>query len=83
MDGNKLKVLRQLGYRLLRTCGECTHSQFFQDEWGTCAVNSYQHAKHTGEPRQLSIHQSGTCPKFERWSTAHLRHYAEFIDDPE
>ena len=64
MDRNKLKVLRDLGYKVLPTCGLCRHSSFPQNEWGTCSANKYQHLKHTGEMRDLSIHKSGTCPKF-------------------
>lgn len=80
MDANKLKVLRELGYRILPTCSNCVHSFFRQDEWGTCDANTYQHEKHTGDRRQLSIHESGTCPKFEMSTVAHLGRFAEFFD---
>jgi predicted GNAT family acetyltransferase len=64
MDKNKLTVLREIGYKISPTCSLCRHSSFPQNEWGTCSENLYEHAKHSGEPRQLSIHKSGVCPKF-------------------
>ncbi len=64
MDRNKLQVLRDIGYRIAPTCSLCRHATFPQNEWGTCSVNRYEHVKHTGEPRDLSIHKSGVCSKF-------------------
>lgn len=66
MDANKLKVLQDLPYRIQKTCGLCRHRLFVRDSpWGVCATQTYEHQKHTGAPRQLSIHRSGYCPKFE------------------
>ena len=81
MDNNKLKVLREIGYRIMPTCGDCVWAEFPQDDWGTCGLHDYQHEKHTGEKRQLSIHKSGNCPQFEVATLAHLSHFAEFFDD--
>jgi hypothetical protein len=63
VDANKLKVLKSIGYEVRLTCANCVHS-FFPSErsdWGTCSKNQYQHEKHTGDARDLSIHKSGRC----------------------
>lgn len=65
MDANKLKVLQDIGYEVQKVCGLCRHAQLSPDGWGTCAIQSYQHLKHTGDPRQLSITRYGGCPKFK------------------
>lgn len=66
MDRRKLQVLQALPYRILSTCALCTHSMFgTHGEWGTCGLHDYEHGKHTGGKRQLSINRSGTCPSFQ------------------
>lgn len=65
MDTNKLKVLRGLPYSIQKTCGLCTHGVFPNNDWGTCQLHTYDHLKHTGEDRKLSIVRYGSCPSFE------------------
>lgn len=61
-DKNKLKVLQDINYKILRTCANCKHAELTEyNEWGTCKVHKYQHGKHTGDDRGVSIHKSGTC----------------------
>jgi len=65
MDANKLKVLRDLDYKINKACGNCQHSSFRGGSlFGTCNVNDYVHLKHTGEKRQLSINFFGECEKY-------------------
>ena len=45
-------------------CGLCQHAWFPKDDWGTCTIQTYEHEKHTGPARQLSIHKYGTCKLF-------------------
>lgn len=63
MDANKLQVLNDIGYKIRETCGTCRDFQVFtKSDFGTCSYHEYKHLKHTGEPRQLSVHQHGYCP---------------------
>jgi hypothetical protein len=64
MDANKLKVLQDIGFQVKKTCANCVHGKF--TEWfGTCNIHTYEHLKHTGPARQLSITKDGYCPKYE------------------
>jgi hypothetical protein len=67
MDANKLAMLRESGYRIAKSCGLCKHGVFVgTGDWGSCAVKTYEHLKHTGPKRQLSIYRGGACTdKFE------------------
>jgi hypothetical protein len=65
MDANKLKVLQEVAYTVNKSCGLCTHGVFPNNDWGTCRVHVYDHLKHTGEARQLSVFRYGSCPRFE------------------
>ena len=66
MDDNKLNKLRDIRYTMRQCCGTCKHRHFeFRAEWGTCNLFTYEHKKHTGEPRNLSIHMYGTCYEYE------------------
>ena len=63
MDKNKLGELRRIGYRIPKTCGLCKHGVFVGvNEWGGCAVRTYDHLKHSDSKRQLSIYKGGSCP---------------------
>jgi hypothetical protein len=82
MDQNKLMELRQIDYRIPRTCGLCRHGVFVGvNDWGGCAVRTYDHLKHTGPPRQLSIYRGGSCSGFEENARVPniLGTYYEFI----
>lgn len=66
MDQNKLKVLREIGYRVGPACGTCSYGNFeYFQMWGTCSLHTYEHLKHTGARRQLSTHLCGNCPNYE------------------
>ncbi len=83
MDVNKLQVLRDLPYKVQRVCGLCVHGTFLtpNNDWGTCAAQTYEHKKHTGPARQLSIVKYGSCVSFDAdpVKTAGLGHYLEFL----
>lgn len=67
MDDNKLEVLKKVEYALIKCCGECEFGRFEKNQtFGTCSIKTYQHLKHTGEPRQLSIFLFGYCKDFEQ-----------------
>jgi hypothetical protein len=83
-DPNKFKKLREIGYEIPITCGLCTYSRWNRISgpvtWGTCRLHEYQHAKHTGPPRGVSIVSSGTCPDAESGSAVLvLESHAEFL----
>lgn len=62
MDANKLARLEDIGYSIQPTCGLCVH--FFAPpggEFGECDLYSYEHQKHTGPPRKLSVNRHGSC----------------------
>lgn len=82
MDANKLKVLRDLDYKVQKTCGLCAHGVFPNNDWGTCQKHEYQHEKHTGDARKLSIVRYGSCAEFEQYdqSGATLGAYQEFLE---
>jgi hypothetical protein len=63
MDTNALK---EIGYVIEPCCKLCVHSHFpFQaTNWGTCSNHDYQHLKHSGPKRELSITKYGRCSKF-------------------
>lgn len=64
-DANKFEALRDLNYTVQKVCGLCRHGRFPNNDWGTCSRSEYQHKKHTGAPRQLSIVKYGSCESFE------------------
>ena len=80
MDDNKLKALQKIKYRIQGTCGTCTSGKFGNDEWGTCSLYTYEHRKHTGEPRQLSIYRSGSCNDHEFRNDLQLGGFKEFVE---
>jgi len=62
MDENKLKKLNEVGYAVNECCGLCKHGMFAgRSDFGTCAIKTYDHLKHTGSDRQLSINRYGAC----------------------
>lgn len=65
MDSNKRLELQKIGYEIPGTCGICKHGTFPKDSFGSCAIHTYQHLKHTGDRRQLSVYAHGRCDKFE------------------
>ena len=78
MDANKRETLLQLGYQIHPACGLCSHARFSQPgDFGVCALKAYEHQKHTGAPRQLSIHRYGACSDFAR--PAFLGAWEEFF----
>jgi len=63
-DPAKFEKLREIGYRIPVTCGTCDDGQFAtaQALWGTCGRHLYQHGKHTGPARGVSVYRHGFCP---------------------
>lgn len=81
MDANKLAELKRIGYTIPKTCGFCVHGDFVgTKDYGACVKHEYEHKKHTGPQRFLSIYRGGTCSKFEQ-SDAKVPYgrWAEFI----
>lgn len=67
MDANKRAALEAIDYVILDTCDSCDHARFAGcAEFGTCDLYEYQHEKHTGHRRQLSIHRAGICARYAR-----------------
>ena len=63
-DANKFQKLQEVGYTIPVTCGHCIHRDFRHNpraDWGKCQHVMYQHLKHTGPPRGVSIHRAGRC----------------------
>jgi len=83
VDENKLKKLREIGYVVQGCCGLCKHSMFVSGRlFGSCYKHSYQHKKHTGSERPLSITQSGLCFDYEfneNWRQ-HLHKYMDLME---
>lgn len=65
MDENKRQILKQIGYEIRPCCGSCKHGRIGNTGFGDCLLHKYDHLKHSGGPRALSVYQSGWCPKFE------------------
>lgn len=66
MDANKLIKLREVGYVVRKTCGNCVFSKLNPSTgWGTCALHAYEHQKHSEAQRQMSIVASGRCTSWE------------------
>jgi len=84
-DENKFSKLREIGYSIPVTCKFCAHSaRFFGSEWSTCDKHKYEHKKHTGPARGVSIHAMGTCrdaelPPERAARTGALGAHAEFL----
>ena len=87
MDKNKLKVLQDIDYKIQKTCGLCQHGDFglsyAKQRWGTCKIQKYEHLKHTGDKRDLSINIYGYCDKFQAQEIemAGLEKFIEFMKD--
>jgi len=84
VDENKLQVLRNLPYKVLPCCGMCENAWWPnpKTDWGTCDAHQYEHQKHTGGRRQLSIYRYGTCPKFKAFDEDELGAFKEFVQAP-
>jgi hypothetical protein len=62
-DSNKFQALRNANYRIPVNCGLCINGRIGVGcLWGTCDLHDYDHQKHTGPARGVSIHIFGTCP---------------------
>lgn len=65
-DKTKLDALDKAGFKIKATCGICVHATIrVGSDWGTCSLIRYEHEKHTGSPRDASIHKAGGCALFE------------------
>jgi hypothetical protein len=85
MDQNKVTKLRDVEYKIRPQCGLCRHGEFktIKDEFGSCLLHSYEHLKHTGAPRRLSVYRGGSCESYtpEAAKIAQLGAYLEFLAD--
>ena len=61
MDENKLKELKDNGYKINKCCGICQNGIFNNSDFGFCNIKTYEHLKHTDSTRQLSIYKFGIC----------------------
>ena len=65
MDENKLEVLRAIKYKIRAACGSCQYGKFRGgSDFGVCLLRAYDHRKHAGAPRQLSIYRYGGCGEY-------------------
>jgi len=84
MDENKLKKLKEIGYKIQECCGVCNFRNFnLGAEFGMCLCYKYEHKKHTESKRHLSINRYGHCRSF-RWSAdflVNLKGFREFVAD--
>ncbi len=87
MDANKLKKLHVINYNI-GTCGMCKHSLFprcanaargyeLSVAYGSCKLHTYDHLKHSDNPRQLSVYRHGRCDDFQADATNH----ESYVDD--
>ncbi len=67
MDENKLKKLKEVGFVMNRCCGLCSFATFSPGVgvYGECSEHTYEHKKHTGPKRDVTVHKYGYCPCFE------------------
>ncbi len=68
MDENKAQKLRDIGYAIGPTCGQCVWGCFSSPAvaFGECLRHEYEHRKHTEDRRYLSVYRHGNCPDFQR-----------------
>lgn len=81
MDANKRDKLDDIAYAI-EACGVCIHAMIMPlQDWGECGLHTYEHQKHTENPRPLSINRHGCCPQFElsNQSAENLGHFVEFV----
>jgi hypothetical protein len=81
MDANKRQELLNIGYVIQGNCRMCVHGRFHENAFGVCGIHTYHHLKHTGDKRQLSIHESGRCSKIvlAEKETGQLGLWQEFV----
>lgn len=86
MDENKRQRLKEIGYVIGPTCGTCIARAFRPGSmFGECLRHKYQHLKHTGDERMLSINEHGHCPdyKLDPSLLGPLHGFAEFLKEDE
>lgn len=85
MDANKQRKLVEIGFTIPATCGLCEHFMAAPGaEWGVCKNHQYEHLKHTGPPRDLSVPRSGSCPDWVGAGNVSMRlkNYVVFVQAP-
>lgn len=83
MDQNKLQKLKDIGYKIPKTCGTCKYFQMHVDEhFGECDKHSYVHLKHSGGKRKLSVVMHGSCNEHEVDDLSYLHGFKEFVCNP-
>jgi len=81
-DENKFDMLNEVCYTVRASCSLCQHGTFIGlSHWGTCAKHTYEHKKHTGDARQMSINVLGVCKTFEadKVKLARLQSFKNFF----
>jgi len=84
MDANKLKVLQDIDYTIRAVCGNCANFigawKAIKNGFGTCVLGdyTYQHNKHTGQKRELSVHFSGSCDRHKYTEDIRLHAFEQF-----
>lgn len=83
MDINKASKLREIGYKIEPSCGTCKHFvQRSDEDFGDCQIHDYEHLKHTGGRRRLSVVRYGQCKSFEaNDNLGYLHGFKEFLDE--
>lgn len=84
MDENKLKMLKSMDYKIDPCCALCVYG-IFRDPasaWGECCLFEYDHLKHTGQNRNVSVNRYGVCPLFVPSTTCsdRLDKFEEFFN---
>jgi len=85
MDKNKVLKLQQISYEIKPVCGLCQHFSGHDSQgFGSCGNTTYEHLKHTGPERPLSVHAFGSCHEFKKnpIGLGKLHGFAEFLKDP-
>ena len=86
MDRTKLRQLRAMRTVIPPVCGLCRHGTFYggSNLFGGCDKRQYQHEKHTGPVRPLSVcrYMLCDCEHFEldQQAVLKLQHFAVFVE---
>ena len=68
MDGNKLKKLKEVNWKIVKTCSSCKYGKFDSSPWGLCAKLTYIHGTHKRE-HKVPAHVTATCNEWTSGAT--------------
>lgn len=86
MDAEKLRQLQAMNCVIPPVCGMCSNATFYQagNVFGSCQKRSYEHGKHIGPVRPLSICCYGLCDcehfELDYAVILQLQDFAVFVD---